>query len=97
MFPLAGIAAGLAARVAAPMLGRVVGAQFAKVAARPAAAMLSKTVGRTVPAQVAGKFIGTKAPGAISLGVTQYGNAQLFNAAMNSGRNNQQENSEFIA
>ena len=89
--------AGIAARIAAPAVGRIVGAQFAKVAARPAAAMLSKTVGRTIPAQTAGRFVGTKAPGAISSGVTQYGNAQIFNAAMSSGRNNQQENSEFIA
>ena len=82
MLPLAAIAA----RVAAPAIGRTVGAQFAKVAAKPAAAMLSKSTGRNVSAQVAGRFVGMKAPGEITSAVKGYAQGAMFSGGMQAGR-----------
>ena len=78
--------AGIAARIAAPAIGRTVGAQFAKVAAKPAAAMLSKSTGRNVSAQVAGRFVGMKAPGEITSAVKGYSQGAMFSGGMQTGR-----------
>jgi hypothetical protein len=78
--------AGIAARVAAPMVGRVVGAQFAKRAAGPAAAMLSRTTGRNVSAQVAGRYVGMKAPGEITGAVKNYAQGAMFTGGTQIGR-----------
>ena len=82
--------AGIAARIAAPTIGRVVGAQFAKsVAPRiagPAATMLSKNTGRNVSAQVAGRYVGMKAPGEITGAVKNYAQGAMFNGGMQAGR-----------
>jgi hypothetical protein len=95
MFPLIGIAAGLAARAAAPVLGKVVGGMAARAVGLPGAAKFASKVA-TPMIKGAGTYTAINS----ALGgnrSNQSGRMNQFNAAMNSGRNNQQENSEFIA
>lgn len=78
--------AGIAARVAAPAIGRAVGAQFAKVAARPAAAMLSRTSGRNVSSQVAGRAVRMQASSTATGAVNNYAQGAMYSGGMQAGR-----------
>ena len=84
MLPL--LAVGIAARAAAPMIGRVVGTQFAKVAARPAAAILSKQFGRNVTEQVAGRAVRIQASKTATNAVNNYAQGATYNGVMQAGR-----------